>query len=138
MCRQNHLGVYIRKESERKWRDIDRGLPSKFGFSIVVHPTDEDTAFVIPLAGDSLREPKDGRLPVFKTMNAGAKWQAPPTGLPYPSHTGVQSGALAADGLSLFGLFRHDERLFVRQLGEGNGWYTIATELPKIYSVSAA
>jgi hypothetical protein len=31
------------------WRSIAKGLPSDFGFPIVVHPHDVDTVYVVPL-----------------------------------------------------------------------------------------
>ena len=49
------IGVLRSDDHGRSWRSIAKGLPSDFGFPIVVHPHDADTVYVdAPRAGDAL------------------------------------------------------------------------------------
>ena len=44
------IGVLRSDDHGKTWRSIAKGLPSDFGFPIVVHPHDPDTVYVVPLA----------------------------------------------------------------------------------------
>ena len=71
----------------RRGRDLDRhrdrhGLPSDFGFPLVIDPDDPDSAYVIPLVADLDRVTPDGRVRVYETRDAGATWTARGDGLP--------------------------------------------------------
>ena len=54
---QFHGGVYRSDDGGGSWLDIGEGLPSDFGFPIVVDPADPDSAYVIPLIGAEDRTP---------------------------------------------------------------------------------
>src|SRR5437899_6420529 len=43
------IGVLRSDDYGQSWRSIAKGLPSDFGFPIVVHPHDADTVYVMPL-----------------------------------------------------------------------------------------
>ncbi len=43
------IGVLRSDDHGHTWRSIAKGLPSDFGFPIVVHPHDPDTVYVMPL-----------------------------------------------------------------------------------------
>src|SRR4029077_16633894 len=43
------IGVLRSDDHGRTWKSISKGLPSDFGFPIVVHPHDPDTVYVVPL-----------------------------------------------------------------------------------------
>ena len=58
------------------------GLPSDFGFPLVIDPEDPDSAYVIPLTADLDRVTPDGRVRVYETRDAGASWTARGDGLP--------------------------------------------------------
>ena len=45
---QNHGGVYRSEDGGDTWQDIAPGLPSEFGFPIVVHPHDPETRLRVP------------------------------------------------------------------------------------------
>ena len=51
------IGVLRSDDHGHTWRSIAKGLPSDFGFPIVVHPHDPDTIYVVPL------EPRDAHVP---------------------------------------------------------------------------
>src|SRR5207248_6369602 len=79
---QFHGGVYRSDDAGESWTDIGDGLPSDFGFPIALHPSDPDSAYVIPLTADTDRVTPDGRVRVYETRDAGASWSARGDGLP--------------------------------------------------------
>lgn len=74
MFMQFHGGVYRSDDAGESWTDIADGLPSDFGFPVVVDPADPDSAYVIPVATADRLTP-DGRVLVWETRDAGASWQ---------------------------------------------------------------
>lgn len=79
---QFHGSVYRSDDAGSSWTDISDGLPSGFGFPLVVDPADPDAAFVIPLTADVDRVTPEGSVRVFETRDAGAGWTERATGLP--------------------------------------------------------
>ena len=73
---QFHGGVYRSDDAGSTWNDIgtDTGLPSDFGFPLVIDPTNDRRAFVIPLVGAENRVNPDGKLNVYETTDGGASW----------------------------------------------------------------
>ena len=52
LWQQNHCGVYRSDDRGETWERLDgNGLPSGFGFPLVLDPRDPDVAFVIPEEG---------------------------------------------------------------------------------------
>ena len=51
------IGVLRSDDHGHTWRSIAKGLPSDFGFPIVVHPHDPDTVYVVPLEGHDAHVP---------------------------------------------------------------------------------
>ena len=66
----------------RAGRAIGDGLPSDFGFPLVVDPADPDSAYVIPLKADMDRVTPEGRVRVYETRDAGETWAPRGDGLP--------------------------------------------------------
>ena len=79
---QFHGGVYRSDDSGETWSSIAQGLPSDFGFPMVIDPGDPDSAFLIPLVADTDRVTVDGRVRVFGTRDAGETWMTLSDGLP--------------------------------------------------------
>ena len=79
---QFHGGVYRSDDGGASWIDIGGGLPSDFGFPIVIDPADADSAYVIPLIGPRTGRRPDGSVRVWETRDAGATWTARGDGLP--------------------------------------------------------
>src|SRR5262245_33102513 len=73
---QFHGSVYRSDDAGGSWTDISAGLPSGFGFPLVVDPADPDSAYVIPLKADVDRVTPDGKMRVYETRDAGANWTA--------------------------------------------------------------
>ena len=82
MYAQNHHGVYRSDDAGGHWDSIAAGLPSDFGFPIVVHPSEPDTIFVFPLVADGQRIPPEGRARVWRSDDAGDHWTPTDDGLP--------------------------------------------------------
>jgi photosystem II stability/assembly factor-like uncharacterized protein len=136
---QFHGGVYRSDDAGETWIDIGtgRGLPSDFGFPLVVDPNDPDRAFVIPLSADTDRVTPEGRVRVYETRDRGASWRPLEEGLPQShAYLTVLRQAFCTDGGNPLGLY------FGAQSGEvfgsldgGRTWSTIAARLPPILSV---
>ena len=71
MFAQNHRGVYRSDDAGSSWVSIADGLPSNFGFPIVIHPHRPDTVYVFPLVSDGTRFPPDARPAVWRSDDAG-------------------------------------------------------------------
>ena len=79
---QFHGGVYRSDDGAESWTYIGDGLPSDFGFPLVVDPADPDSAYVIPLKADMDRVTPEGHVRVYETRDAGASWAPRGDGLP--------------------------------------------------------
>ena len=64
------IGVLRSDDHGRSWRSIAKGLPSDFGFPIVVHPHDADTVYVMPLE-PATRTCPGGAPAVWRSENGG-------------------------------------------------------------------
>ena len=142
MFLQFHGGVYRSDDSGQTWVDIGArtGLPSDFGFPMVMNPTDPDRAWVIPLIADADRVTPEGRLRVYETRDAGDSWQAQTAGLPQQdTHLTILRQAFCHDGGSPLGLYfgATSGELFTSADG-AQTWSTLARRLPPVSSVTAA
>lgn len=136
---QHHFGVYRSDDGGESWRDIGRGLPSDFGFPMVVHPHDPDTAYVLPLQSDEFRCPPEGRLRVYRTRNAGRSWEALTRGLPQKgAYETVLRDAMAADSRDPVGIYfgTRSGKIFGSR-SAGQAWGRIADGLPPVVCVKA-
>ncbi len=140
---QFHGGVYRSDDAGESWIDIgtDGGLPSDFGFPLVVDPDDPDSAYVIPLVADLDRVTPEGRVQVYETRDAGATWSARGDGLPSEdAYLTILRQAFGREGSgSGMGLF------FGATSGDvfgsrdaGATWFTAASKLPPVHSVRVA
>jgi photosystem II stability/assembly factor-like uncharacterized protein len=137
---QFHGGVYRSDDAGRSWTSIADGLPSDFGFPMMLDPADPDSAYVIPLAADTDRVTPDGRVRVYETRDAGATWTARGDGLPQ-EHAYLTvlreafGGTGEGDALELyFGATSGD---VFGSADAGATWTEVATRMPPVYSVRA-
>ena len=79
---QFHGNVYRSDDEGSSWQEIRAGLPSGFGFPLVIDPADADSAYVIPLVADVDRVTPDARVRVYETRDAGTTWIEHGDGLP--------------------------------------------------------
>jgi len=140
---QFHGGVYRSDDAGESWIDIgtDTGLPSDFGFPLVIDPDDPDSAYVIPLTADLDRVTPDGRVRVYETRDAGASWTARGDGLPATdAYLTILRQAFAREGSGpgmalYFGATSGD---VFGSHDAGASWTTVASKLPPVHSVRAA
>ena len=140
MYLQNHHGVYRSDDAGAHWESIADGLPSDFGFPIVVDPRDPDTVFVFPLVADSERIPPDGQPRVWRSTDAGKSWTALSNGLPADGFfAAVMRDAMCADDAEPTGLYfgSREGTVFGSNDG-GESWREIAAHLPDVLCVRAA
>jgi len=145
LYQQNHCGIYRLDRPGRRWQRIGRAMPKRvgdIGFPIVLHPRDPDTAWVLPMDGQTVwpRTSIDGKPAVYRTRDGGASWQRMDRGLPRKQawFTVLRQG-MCTDP------HRHPRLYFGTTAGEvwastnsGGNWRCIARYLPEIYSVTYA
>ena len=138
---QFHGGVYRSDDGAESWTSIGDGLPSDFGFPLVIDPADPDSAYVIPLKADMDRVTPEGHVRVYETRDAGASWEPRGEGLP-AEHAYLTILRQAFDctgegeGLELyFGATSGD---VFGSPDAGGSWFPAAVRLPPVYSVRVA
>jgi hypothetical protein len=95
---QNHGGVYRSEDGGESWQDIAPGLPSEFGFPIVVHPHDPDTVYAFPIVDAGARWPVDGQARVWRSSDRGKSWSSLGEGsLPDEYYVAVMRDAMCVD-----------------------------------------
>ena len=136
---QNHWGLYRSDDGGENWKDIASGVPSDFGFAMAIHPDDPDCAWIVPLESDGFRCTPEGKLRVYRTRNAGKRWDAMTRGLPQKgAYETVLRDAMAVDSLDPVGVYfgTRNGKLF-SSADEGKRWSELADGLPPIVSVKA-
>jgi hypothetical protein len=135
LWQQNHCGVYRSDDRGDNWERLDgNGLPSSFGFPIMLDARDPDVAYVVPQIGAENRVTCDGRLGVYKTEDAGASWLLLENGLPQAAWAALfrEASAFDDDGGVYFGT--QGGQLWVSP-DAGESWVEAARDLPAVLSV---
>jgi len=145
LYQQNHCGIYRLDRPGDTWRRIGAAMPKKVGdvgFTMTVHPRDADTAWVLPMDGQTVwpRTSVDGRPAVYVTRNGGKTWQRQDQGLPgEQAWWTVKRQAMSIDGGRPAGLYFGTTAGEVwASRDEGERWSCIARHLPEIYAVETA
>ena len=135
---QNHGGVYRSDDEGETWVSIAEGLPSDFGFPIVVHPHEPDTIFVFPIGGGDSRFPPEGRPRVWRSRDAGETWEPLGEGLPEAFYAAVMRDAMCADTHDPAGLYFGARNGSVwGSADSGETWHEVAANLPDVMVVRA-
>ena len=136
---QFHGGVYRSDDGGESWMDIglSSGLPSDFGFPMVVHPRAASRAFVIPLVSDADRVTPEGAVAVYETRDRGNSWAALRSGLPQSNaYLTVLRQAFCHDTRDPLGLyFGATSGEVFGSADDGNSWTTVARRLAPVLSV---
>jgi serine/threonine protein kinase len=134
---QNHWGLYRSDDYAESWTDIGNGVPSDFGFAVVMHPRNPDCVYTVPVESDVFRCSCEGRLRVYRTRNAGASWEPLSRGLPQKrAYETVVRDAMTADSFDPAGIYfgTRSGQLFGSS-DEGRTWQKIHEGLPGIVCV---
>jgi len=141
LYQQNHCGIYRIDRPSDEWVRVGKNMPEKVGdvgFPMVVHPRDDETAWVFPMDGTSVwpRTSPDGKPSAFVTRNGGKKWERLDRGMPKRAWWTVKRQAMAADLHDPVGLYfgTTSGEVWVSR-DEGKRWSCIAEHLPEIYAV---
>jgi len=140
LYQQNHCGMYRSENAGDTWTDISRGLPSRFGFPIAMHPRDPRTIWVLPLVGAEFRACREGCLAAYRSTNGGRIWQKQTRGLPTRNaYVTILREAMSTDTCDSAGVYfgtQTGQVFFTRD--EGKQWHLLADFLPPILSIEAA
>ena len=133
------IGVLRSDDSGRTWHSIADGLPSDFGFPMVVHPHDPDTIYVVPLE-PMTRACPEGRPAVWRSENGGRSWRRLTNGLPTKeSFFTVLRDGMAIDHAPSPALYfgTTTGQLWIGRDG-GEDWRCLFDSLPPINCVTVA
>ncbi len=135
---QHHNGVFRSDDGALTWQHCPDVPPSGigFGFAVVVHPQDGDSAWLVPGIKDEQRIPVDGGVAVTRTRDGGRTWTVLRAGLPQQDAYDLtlrHACDLAADGRTLaFG--STTGALWLSRDG-GDSWTELNAHLPPIHAV---
>jgi hypothetical protein len=134
-----NLGVLRSDDYGHTWKSISDGLPSDFGFPIVVHPHDADTLYVVPLEGATRASP-GGSPAIWRSENCGNSWKRLARGLPKKdTYFTVLRDAMDVDKLKSPALYfgTTTGQLWIGRDG-GEEWSCLFDSLPPIHCVKVA
>lgn len=134
---QHHNGIFVSSDEGRNFVELTGVEPSTFGFPVVVHPANPDTAWFVPEIKDEKRIPRDGRLVVTRTRNGGKSFEQLTNGLPQVHAYDVvyrhglaldRTGNRLAMGSTTGGLWVSED--------QGDTWQCVSHTLPPVYAVT--
>ena len=131
--------MYRSDDGAGTWTSIAEGLPSGFGFSMVVHPPEPETIYVFPIDGAEARFPPGALARVWRSENSGKSWEELGNGLPDNFYSAVMRDAMCTDGAETAGVYfgSRNGSVFTSN-DEGGSWTEIAQNLPDVMVVRAA
>ena len=133
---QHHNGIFVSSDEGRTFNEITDVKPSAFGFPVVAHPREPDTAWFIPGVKDEKRIACDGRVVVTRTRDCGKSFDVLTNGLPQShAYDLVYRHALAIDstgdrltfGSTTGGLWISED--------QGDSWLCVTHTLPPVYAL---
>ncbi|MBI1386351.1 MAG: exo-alpha-sialidase [Rhizobiales bacterium] len=133
---QHHNGIFVSSDEGCNFTEITGVEPSTFGFPVVVHPRDPDTAWFVPEIKDEKRIPVGGRLVVSRTRDGGRSFEVLTRGLPQAhAYDVVYRHALALDDEGeRLAMGSTTGGLWVSENG-GEEWTMVSHTLPPVYAV---
>ncbi|MEM7124340.1 MAG: exo-alpha-sialidase [Pseudomonadota bacterium] len=136
---QHHCGIWRSDDGGDAWQAVTAEAPSRFGFAVVVHPKDPDTAWFVPAESDVKRIPAAGRFVVLRTHDGGASFDVLDQGLPKaPAYDLVYRHALDIDASGRrLAMGSTTGALWISDNG-GDTWELINAHLPPIAALRFA
>ena len=133
---QHHNGVFRTVDGAASWHEITQVNPSVFGFAVAVHPTDADTAWLVPAIKDEKRIPVDGKVVVARTRDGGKSFQILAAGLPqHHAYDITFRHGLDVDSTGTTLAFGSTTGSVWVSEDQGDHWQTISEHLPPVYCV---
>jgi photosystem II stability/assembly factor-like uncharacterized protein len=132
---QHHCGIFKSDDNAKSWSRVF-AKPSSFGFGVVVHPKDSDTAWFVPGIKDEKRIPVDGKLVVTRTRDGGKSFDILSKGLPQDHAYDLvfrhglsidETGDRLAFGSTTGGVWVSED--------QGDDWQCVTHSLPPVYAV---
>lgn len=138
LYRQDHSGMYRSADGGELWERNEDGLPSAFGFPLVVDAGGR-ALFAVPQESDEHRVPAGGALQVFRSTDRGDSWHSASAGLPSAHAWGtVLRGAMCVDNVDPDGVYMGTTAGTVHASADlGESWINLPVHLPRILHVSA-
>lgn len=136
---QHHNGIFRTTDGGRAWQEIENAGPSTFGFAVVVHPQDGDTAWFVPGVKDEMRVPVDGKFVVTRTRDGGQTFDILTEGLPQQNAYDIvyrHAMDIDSEGKSL-AMGSTTGSLWLSE-NSGDDWVNLTHHLPPIYAVRFA
>ena len=133
------IGVLRSDDHGHSWRSIAKGLPSDFGFPMVVHPHDADTIYAAPLE-PSTRTCPGGAPAVWRSEDGGGSWRRLASGMPKKeSFFTILRDAMDIDELKSPALYfgTTTGQLWIGRDG-GEKWDCLFESLPPVHCVKVA
>jgi photosystem II stability/assembly factor-like uncharacterized protein len=139
LFQQNHCGVYRSRNAAEQWTDISKGLPSRFGFAMAVHPHEPETIYVVPEVS-SYERYVHGGLGVWKSANGGKSWRKLTRGLPQKNvYTQVLRHGAITDSCEDAGVYVGTTSGEIYYSRDGGGsWALLQAHLAPILSLETA
>lgn len=136
---QHHNGLFRSTDGARHWQEVAPTKPPRYGFPVVVHPRDPQTAWFVPAAADESRYAPDGAMCVHCTRDGGASFEALRGGLPQEhAYHLVYRHCLDIDATgSRLAMGSTTGGLWLSENG-GEHWETLQLHLPPVYAVRFA
>ena len=139
---QNHGGIYRSADAGEEWVSVGQpgeatGVAADFGFPIVGHPVQGDTAYVFPLESAMFRCSPEGQCRVYRTTDGGIKWRALAEGLPgsYAHVTVLRDAFTVGDDAPYPFVFGTRSGDIYASVDNGDNWRLFASDLPPVLCV---
>jgi photosystem II stability/assembly factor-like uncharacterized protein len=133
---QHHNGIWRSTDEAASWQEITSAPLSNFGFAVAVHPSDPQTAWLVPGVADQRRVPVDAALAVNRTRDGGKTFETLRSGLPQNGCYDLvyrHGLAVSPDGRHLL-MGSTTGGLWASSDG-GDSWATVSNLMPPIYAV---
>jgi photosystem II stability/assembly factor-like uncharacterized protein len=135
LFQQNHCGLYRTDNGGEEWTDINKGVPTRFGFPIAISRNEEQTIYAIPENGAEARYVVDAKMIVYRSKNGGKKWEKLTKGLPQKhAYAQVLRHGMTTDGYEGVYFGTNNGELYYSRNG-GDKWELLQKNLPGILSV---
>lgn len=133
---QHHNGIFVSSDEGRTFTEIKGVEPSVFGFPVVVHPRDPDTAWFVPAIKDEKRLPAGGQVVVTRTRDGGRTFAILRQGLPQAhAYDIVWRHAMDIDATGDRLAFGSTTGSLWVSEDQGDSWTCVSQHLPPVHCV---